>query len=167
VATPRTSRAHQTHGTRVATATETAQEKQEKILMQNTDTTASSPATAIIPAPAKPKVPGGFVPGDRRINRKGRPRAYTALRETILDFLAEQDDAGSRTRLDVILRCLLRKDPAVLLEYAYGKPPTKIEHAGVDAVLVLHAHQMEAKPVTVTENENHPANITPGADSNR
>jgi len=158
---------HPAHGTRVAPATDTAQKTQEKILMQD-DTLPTPPTTTdIIPAPAKPKVPGGFVPGDRRINRKGRPRAYTALRETILDFLAEQDDASSRTRLDVILRRLLRKDPVVLLEYGFGKPPTKIEHAGVGAVLVLHAHQMEAKPVTETENENHPANITPGADSDR
>jgi len=59
VATPATSRAHQTDGTRVAPATETTQEKQERILMQNTDSpTASSPATAITTEPVKRGKPG-------------------------------------------------------------------------------------------------------------
>lgn len=115
-------------------------------------TPTSRPPSPITPAP-KPKVPGGFVKGDPRINKLGRPRASTALREYVLDWLAQKDDGTSRTRLESIIRRLAVKNPEVLLQYAYGKPTQRVEHAGIGAVLVLHAHQNQ-------HHENSPAIVT-------
>jgi hypothetical protein len=88
----------------------------------------------LIPAPVVPcktgRRPGTFVPGDKRINRKGRPKSFAQLRERVLAFLAEQDDEASGTRLEEILRELSQKDPKILLEYGFGKVPSAVEVSG-------------------------------------
>jgi len=74
-----------------------------------------------------PKQLRPFVKGDPRINRKGRPRSYEQLRRRILLFLAEQDESGAGTRLDVLLRQLAEDDPALLLAYGFGRPPLAVD----------------------------------------
>ena len=84
------------------------------------------------PTPAAPvlqggsRKPGTFLPGDKRINRKGRPKSFAQLRQRVLTFLSEQDDAGSQTRLETILRQLAVDDPKTLLEYGFGKVPSAV-----------------------------------------
>jgi hypothetical protein len=103
--------------------------------------------------------PGTFLPGDRRINRRGRPKSFAQLRERVLAFLAEQDDEASVTRLEAILRQLAADDPKTLLEYGFGKVPTRIEGAGLaDNTLIIVQHHHETDPT------NHPAPVAPGAD---
>jgi hypothetical protein len=101
--------------------------------------------------------PGTFLPGDRRINRKGRPKSFAQLRETVLRFLAEQDDDASGTRLDTILRELAANDPKTLLEYGFGKVPTRLEGIGLthSTIIVKHHHEI---------TDNHPAVVTPSTD---
>jgi hypothetical protein len=93
----------------------------------------------------------GFVKGDPRINRSGRPKSFEELRRAAQRIAGENViDAGgnSLTRIDSILRQWSRsKQPALQLAfvaYAYGKPPEKIEAIGLEnkPVLVLHyAHE--------------------------
>jgi len=71
--------------------------------------------------------PGTFQPGDRRINRKGRPKSFQQLREHVLLFLSEKDDDASITRLETILRQLAVDDPKTLLEFGFGKVPSALQ----------------------------------------
>jgi hypothetical protein len=95
----------------------------------------------------------GFVKGDPRINRSGRPRSFDELRRTAQRIAAEPviDAAGnSLTRIEQLLRQWARsKQPALQLAsvaYCYGKPAEKIETTGFEnkPVLILHyAHEFD------------------------
>ena len=75
----------------------------------------------------------GFVKGDPRINRNGRPRVSDELRDLILDVLAEKAktkdggavviDGHAATNIEVIVRRMITdpKQFTTLLERAYGK----------------------------------------------
>ena len=79
--------------------------------MTEQETSTTTDMTAMNQAPVLQEKaghkPGTFVPGDKRINRKGRPKSFRQLRERVLAFLAEQDDRASGTRLEAIFvnRC--------------------------------------------------------------
>jgi hypothetical protein len=83
------------------------------------------------------KVPGTpFTKGDPRINRKGRPRSFDALRELAQSLAHEavETQQGKMTAVEIILR-QMAKDPkqrVQFLEYAFGKVPTVNEHTGKD-----------------------------------
>ena len=85
----------------------------------------------------------GFVKGDPRINRKGRPKTFDAARELAQAIAHEVAKAGGEdlvidghrvTVIEAIMRqWATSKVPALqqaFVEYAYGKPPTKTEIAG-------------------------------------
>lgn len=85
-------------------------------------------------------MPRPFVKGDPRINRKGRPKNYDSLRKLILQILSEtvssQDGTIAMSRIEFVLRDWLasrdyRKQLAVI-QYAYGKPPDRVELTGRD-----------------------------------
>lgn len=91
----------------------------------------TNPVVTPFPAPALQagtgRKPGTFVRGDRRINRAGRPKSFLQLRKHVLLFLAEQNDAGSGSRLDTVLHELARRDPKALLEFGFGKVPSAVD----------------------------------------
>ena len=82
--------------------------------------------------------PGTFSRGDPRINRKGRPKSFDALRElarVIADEkVVSKDGQVAMTRVEIILREMASsKDPrykVAFLEIAYGKVPTAIDVTG-------------------------------------
>ncbi len=81
----------------------------------------------------------GFVKGDARLNRKGRPRSFDELRKLAQSIAHEElkDNNGNvLTVADAILRSWARsKQPSLqiaFIEYAYGSPPSKIETSGPD-----------------------------------
>ena len=97
----------------------------------------------------KPKAkPRGkpFVKGDPRINRKGRPKSFDALRELALAISHEKvrTEAGevivinghSVTTAEAIMRrWAISRDPRLqkaFVEIAFGKVPTPLEHTGKD-----------------------------------
>jgi len=76
----------------------------------------------------------GFVKGDRRINRAGRPRSFDQLRSLALQIAAERviaPDGSVLTRAEQLLRSWAKsRVPALQLAfatYAWGKPPEKVE----------------------------------------
>ena len=76
-----------------------------------------------------------FVKGDPRINRKGRPRSFNALRKLALELSHETStnkDGTTRTAVESILRQMANdpKQRELFLQYAYGKIPDKLELTG-------------------------------------
>ena len=79
-----------------------------------------------------------FVKGDKRINRKGRPRSFDALRKLAIKIAGEtipNPQGEDYTRIEEMLRVLTSSkaapaDRALFLAYAYGKPKDEIALSG-------------------------------------
>jgi len=72
-----------------------------------------------------------FKKGDPRINRKGRPKSFDALRALAQQLAHEvvETKQGNLTAVEVILR-QMAKDPkqrVTFLEYAFGKVPSNVD----------------------------------------
>ena len=97
--------------------------------------------TAPNSAPGKP-----FVKGDPRINRKGRPKSFDALRELARmvadEKIVSADGRVAMTRVELILReWAASKDPRkqqAFMEIAYGKVPQGIDVNGDLLVKVVY-----------------------------
>jgi hypothetical protein len=76
----------------------------------------------------------GFVKGDPRINRRGRPRSFDTLRKLAIKIAGEMADEEEVTRVVKMLREMARSDNpsdrALFLAYAFGKPKDEIELSG-------------------------------------
>lgn len=94
----------------------------------------------------------GFTKGDPRINRKGRPKTFDAVRELAQQIAHESAKAGGQevvidghvvTVTEAILRqWATSKDPRLqmaFMEWTYGKVPTTIEHSGKDGKPIVIA----------------------------
>lgn len=85
------------------------------------------------PRPGRP-----FVKGDPRINRKGRPRSFDALRK-LAQALANEPavdgktgapivvDEHVATQAEMIMRAMMRDNPERFVEIAYGKVPQPVD----------------------------------------
>jgi len=84
--------------------------------------------------------PGTFVKGDARINRKGRPRTFDAVRKLAVKIAGEQADENEVSRVVLMLREMARSDNpsdrALFLAYAYGKPKEEVEQSGEVKVVI-------------------------------
>jgi len=67
-----------------------------------------------------------FVKGDPRINRKGRPKSFDALRKLAVQIAGEQAGETELTRVQLMLKAMASsknpRDRELFLAYAYGKP---------------------------------------------
>lgn len=72
----------------------------------------------------------GFVKGDKRINRKGRPKTFDALRALAQQIAHEETNIQGVTVVEAILRQWAQsKNPQLqrqFIEVAYGKVPDVI-----------------------------------------
>jgi hypothetical protein len=94
------------------------------------------------PADEQPRRRGGrpFVKGDTRINRKGRPKSFEALRREAIKLAGEYITNPATGEQASIARLILESwakssDPQaqkLFIEYAYGKVPNKEEITGAD-----------------------------------
>jgi hypothetical protein len=81
----------------------------------------------------------GFVKGDPRINRNGRPRSFDEFR-SLAQKIAHQNltlkDGRRLTIAEALLeKCARSGEPALIktfFEYAFGKVPEKIETTGLE-----------------------------------
>ena len=72
-----------------------------------------------------------FVKGDKRINRKGRPKSFDALRKLAIKIAGENVPESEVTRIEAMLRVMSSSrnpaDRALFLAYAYGKPKEQVD----------------------------------------
>jgi hypothetical protein len=72
-----------------------------------------------------------FVKGDKRINRKGRPKSFDALRKLAIKIAGENLEPENITRIEAMLRVMSSSrnpaDRALFLAYAYGKPKEQLD----------------------------------------
>lgn len=98
----------------------------------------------------------GFVKGDPRINRRGRPRTFDALRKLAIKIAGENVPESEVTRIEALLRVMSSSrnpaDRALFLAYAYGKPKEQIEQEIKTEVTIKYA-----------ETGNNPAKVAPSA----
>ena len=93
----------------------------------------------------------GFVKGDPRINRKGRPKSFDKLRELAVSLANEAAtatkdgvtvpimiDGHAATQIEMLLRTMMRENPARFVEIAFGKVPDEVSVSG-----------NEEKPITI------------------
>jgi hypothetical protein len=84
----------------------------------------------------RPKMEGGitgkgFVKGDKRINRNGRPKSFDKLRHLAQQISHEPiADGSTMTAIEAILRQMAHDNPARFVEIAFGKVPDEVKHTG-------------------------------------
>ena len=73
----------------------------------------------------------GFVKGDKRINRGGRPKFFDALRKLAQKIAGELPDEADVTRVtEMLIEMSKSKNPsdrALFLAYAFGKPKEEVD----------------------------------------
>jgi hypothetical protein len=96
----------------------------------------------------------GFVKGDPRINRKGRPKSFDKLRDLAVSLANEtaKDSSGkavefeghTATQIEMLLRVMMRENPARFVEIAFGKVPDITENRGRVEVVVTYEDRHNA-----------------------
>ena len=82
-----------------------------------------------------------FVKGDPRINRKGKPKDFTKLRELAVSLANEAAiDAATKgpllvkghaaTEIEMLMRQMMHDNPARFVEIAFGKVPDEVKLSG-------------------------------------
>ena len=94
----------------------------------------------------------GFVKGDARINRKGRPKNFDAIR-TIFQAVSHEQVKGKNGNTLSVIESIARQwasspEPVLqkaFVEYAYGKVPNNLETSSLEnkpIFILRHAHEL-------------------------
>lgn len=77
---------------------------------------------------------GTFKTGDKRINRRGRPKDHVGLRKLIQRIAWEPDGKDKLPRMELMLRDMFYSksaaDHEVLLKHGYGDVPKELDIKG-------------------------------------
>jgi hypothetical protein len=110
-----------------------------------------------------------FVKGDKRINRKGRPKSFDKLRELSVSLANEAATAlgpDGKTRIPVeinghaasqiemIMRQMMHDNPARFIEIAFGKVPDITENKGKVEIVVTYTDQHPAPASGASDDQN-------------
>ena len=85
-----------------------------------------------------------FVPGDPRINRKGRPRTGDAIRKLALGIANEEIEKKGEifSQIELILRDWATSKTFekqwAFVQYAYGRAPEPVSFEGRDVTIVVN-----------------------------
>lgn len=86
--------------------------------------------------PGNPHPKVGFVKGDPRINRAGRPRVGLTFAERVRAVLEEETEEGKKTKIEEMVDIAIRRAKAGSFQFydaltarAYGKVPDKVEQS--------------------------------------
>ncbi len=85
-----------------------------------------------------------FVPGDPRINRKGRPRTVDAVRKMAQAIAREEciDQEEAYSTIELILRdwskSKIFEKQLAFVQYAFGKAPDEMLSEGRDVTIVVN-----------------------------
>lgn len=107
--------------------------------------------TAIKPIVPPQLVP--FVPGDPRINRKGRPKTVDAVRKLAQSIAYEEEENKGEifSKIEVILRdwasSKVFEKQLAFVQYAFGKVPDEVLSDGRDVSIIVNWD----KVITTTE----------------
>lgn len=99
-----------------------------------------------------------FVPGDPRINRKGRPKNIDAVRKLAQSIAEEEttDHGAVFTQIEAILRDWSRsksfEKQLAFVQYAYGKVPDQILSDARDLAIIVNWD----KVITPTSDTSEP-----------
>jgi hypothetical protein len=105
-----------------------------------------------------------FVKGDKRINRKGRPKSFDQLRALAQQIAAEPIDTETKvTRIEAMLKIMSSSrnpaDRALFLAYAYGKPRETLD-VNVEGKITWAQFIEQAKANDKPETgDNQPADV--------
>ena len=102
--------------------------------------------------------PGTFQPGDIRINRKGRPRSFDALRKLAQQIAHEEAKDNGKpvvvnghvaTVAEIIMRSwAFSKNPPLtqaFIEIAFGKTPNKVDVTSGGKAIVVNWRMIEGE----------------------
>ena len=111
--------------------------------------------TAIKPIVPPQLVP--FVPGDPRINRKGRPKTVDAVRKMAQAIAREEciDKEEAYSQIELILRdwatSKVFEKQLAFVQYAYGKVPDEVLSEGHDVTIVVNWDNVIKGPQAIDE----------------
>ncbi len=112
----------------------------------------------------------GFVKGDPRINRSGRPRNFDQVRALAQKLSHEKEKSGLLAIERVLRSWRDSAEPSLqkaFIEYAFGKVPDKLEASGLEGktTLILHfAHERAAIEAAQANGEGTRRPLLPDAD---
>lgn len=93
----------------------------------------------------QPRMGGPFKKGDPRINRKGRPKTFDAIRALAQNIAHDRSGVIDKNGNELtVIEAILRKWASskdtrlqmAFVEYAYGKPPQRQEVTGADGGVI-------------------------------